>query len=314
MLRLLSSPDLWTWLQGQATKSTRRVAAIAYVTRDDLIRFGEGDLLLADASEGAIGSGQTSAAVLRKAFTRGAEIGSVQGLHAKVLCLDHHVVVGSANVSNSSLEELIEAAVVSDDPLLLGSTLSFIRRLQKQAVLVDEKFLARIEAIPVKRSWQPGRAKDRPSVPSPRTWLVGITAFDDSRYEHETVLAEEGKEKVEERLSEPVDISWIRITGSSRFRREAQESDLVIQIWRSKKKSKRIYVYPRVPILRRQDEPACTRFYVPEPEHAEGRALPWAEFAKVWGRSEGGLPPGRDTARLLSPELAERLVSGWPWR
>lgn len=52
MLRLLSSPDLWTWIQSQAMKTTRKAAAIAYVTRDDVVRFGDGDLLLVDAPGG----------------------------------------------------------------------------------------------------------------------------------------------------------------------------------------------------------------------------------------------------------------------
>lgn len=311
MLRLLSSSDLWTWIQAQARKSTHKLAAIAYVTRDDLVCFGEGDTLLVDASDGAIGSRQTSAAVLRAAFSRGAKVGSLQGLHAKVLCLDHHVVVGSANMSKSSLEDLVEAAVVSDDPLLLGSTVRFIRELQKQAVPVDERFLTRAETIPIEQTRKPGRANKHPRVPTPRTWLIGVTTLDESRYEHEADQVEKGMAKAAKGLATHSELSWIRFTGKSRFRQEAEEGDLVIQIWRSQKNAKRLHVYPAVLILRRQDESACTRFYLPETADAERRKLPWGEFSKLWRGVTDLALPGRKPTRLLSTALAERLVFSW---
>lgn len=114
MLRVMSE-GLWAEPRRLAKKNSPRLAAVAYVTSDEQVEFGKGDTLICDATDAAIKSGQTSSAVLRRAPDRGARLFSSPGLHAKVFLLGCVAVVGSANLSLTSVTGLDDAALVTDD-------------------------------------------------------------------------------------------------------------------------------------------------------------------------------------------------------
>jgi hypothetical protein len=228
------------------------------------------------------------------------------------VCLDPFVIVGSANVSRASVQTLVEAAMVTDHPAGLAEARALISRLQEHATRIDERFLKRIEALPVERA-APVRGRrialepDRPA----RAWLVGLHAIDE--HPDEAALVEKGEEEaVRVRGEGDETISWLRFTGTSRFRRDAARGDTVLQIWRESRKAKDGSVFFPVPILHRQDEPTCARFFVPEPDRPVRPPLAWRRFLTLWSDVNGGTPPSLSTARLLTDEVAERLIAAWP--
>jgi len=175
----LVSGELWKEIKRLAKKSKRRMAAVAYVTNDELVTFKEGDLLIVDASNQSIKSGQTSAPLLHKAFEHGAAIYSCPGLHAKVMLLDNVAVIGSANISRSSQQFLIEAAYITDHPSAVAMTRALIQQLQDISTSVDASFIKRINSIEVNRSAFRGfhGAKKQGvsvKVKTPRTWIVSL--------------------------------------------------------------------------------------------------------------------------------------------
>ena len=64
-MQSIHTDSLWTEIERLATASRYRVAAVAYVTDDEIVQFGEGDLLVVDASDNAIKTGQTDRRVLK---------------------------------------------------------------------------------------------------------------------------------------------------------------------------------------------------------------------------------------------------------
>jgi hypothetical protein len=84
----LHSDTLWKTITALARKAGVKRAAVAYVSSDDLVQFGDGDLLVTVASDAAVAAGQTDAEVLARAKERGADLYSLAGLHTKVLLLD----------------------------------------------------------------------------------------------------------------------------------------------------------------------------------------------------------------------------------
>ena len=124
---------------------------MAYVTRAAEVRFGDGDLLIVDASDPAVKSGVTAASVLRAAHERGATMFSCPGLHAKVLLFDNVAVVGSANISATSVSHKIEAALITNDRSIVKQARSLIVKLTRQSDSIDEGFLTRISKIKVTR-------------------------------------------------------------------------------------------------------------------------------------------------------------------
>ena len=176
MNRLLSH-DLWPKVAKLAKNAVKR-AAIAYVSSDEHIQFGEGDLLICDASNKAIKTCQTSAAVLKRAFDRGTRLYNLPGLHAKILLLNEKALIGSANASGLSASTLIEAGLLTDQPTIVATAQSFVNQLASQAEELDEKKLKKLLAIKVERlPRHAGMRKPNVKVKTGghRTWIVGTT-------------------------------------------------------------------------------------------------------------------------------------------
>jgi|SRR5579863_10458700 len=113
MLKVVSA-GLWKAIAVKGKRAATRRAAIAYVGDSPPLTFGDGDILIVDASDPSIASGRTSAKALKRFQRAGAELFSHRNLHAKVMLLDDWVVIGSANDSQHSARAYVEAALVSD--------------------------------------------------------------------------------------------------------------------------------------------------------------------------------------------------------
>jgi hypothetical protein len=154
-------PTLWaTLLRLGKGKRPRRVA-VAYLSGDSHLRFGKGDIVIVNASERAISSGQTSAPVIARAVKRGARLFSNSRLHAKVFLSDSQLLVSSANMSGSS-QGLIEAGLLTDDEAAITVARDWFRNLITQSTRIYGPFLRRILAIPVVR--QGARKAETPSL------------------------------------------------------------------------------------------------------------------------------------------------------
>lgn len=149
MQRILSN-DLWKSVRAQARQSRQRKAAIAYVTRD-LVGFRKDDVLVLDASPHAIASGETNARLLRTLSRRHVRLYHCADLHAKVLLLDDVAVVSSGNMSRSSANALVEAAVLTDHASTVSGVASFIEQLVHQSEELQPRHIARLCRIKVIR-------------------------------------------------------------------------------------------------------------------------------------------------------------------
>ena len=169
MHRLLSH-DLWETLRALSSESEKKWAAVSYVTSDRNVAFGKGDVVVVDASDTAIVQGHTDASVLDQAFRRGAKLYSYPRLHSKLMVLSGHAVVGSANISASSADDLVEAALVTDHPSLVGEAIAIISELSQQGDRIDASFLSVIKII----QSAPIRIIDRVSLPQRCHLSIGV--------------------------------------------------------------------------------------------------------------------------------------------
>lgn len=313
-MNALLSDDLWPTLSQISKRGggTKR-AAVAYITSETYLKFGRGDLLITDACDAAISSGQTSAEVLQRAYKRGAKLFSLAGLHSKVLLLGSHAVIGSANFSESSASSLIEAAWVTDNPGAVGMSNAFVEQLVKRSQRIDDAFLSRILAIEVKMTGRPiSRAKiNGVKVPTHRTWIVGVYELtrEDPR---EQKAIETGEAIAQKRATtDTSDLASLRFTGTSRFRQEAKQGDTVIQLWSHHRGELPHSIYRHAPILHRQDEETCTRFFVEQFSDADETSISWARFKRLI--KQVGLPErvGPGSARPISDSQADALFALW---
>ena len=105
----------WPAIRRDLDRPNRRsvVAVVAYIGKDasTVMPLRTGDVLVCDASDAAIKGRLTSVAALKTFRRRGVQLFSLEGLHAKVVATPTSAWVGSANASNNSENELVEAAV-----------------------------------------------------------------------------------------------------------------------------------------------------------------------------------------------------------
>ena len=80
------------------------------------LKLEEGDLLITDASDGAIKSGQTSASILARAKDRGADIYSLPGLHAKLESPRQQVRQAAAIVERDHVGQRLLRSIVHVRP------------------------------------------------------------------------------------------------------------------------------------------------------------------------------------------------------
>ena len=307
-----ASNELWTLVRKYSRVRVKKYAAIAYVASDEHLAFRKGDVLVTDASDPRIAGGQTSAKVLKAAHEAGAELYSLPELHAKAMCLGRHVVIGSANVSESSVNNLVEACVVSDDPRLRSETVAFIEQLKKRATPIDKAFLRRVAAIKVVRSRPPRVLKTKAKVNDPRArvWLVGVSE-DEPPNERDPERAAHAMKRAKANRSESRStIEPIWYTGSSKFRREAQPYDLVIQVWSETGSKVTVWEPARIRV-RDESSQSFTDFYLEEPRGSEGRTIPWRDFRAHWKSLVGTKVPSQRGARELLGNKAERIIALW---
>ena len=169
---------IWSDLQAAAKRSKRPGAvAVAYFgkTASKLLPLPRGSRLVVDASEGAVKSGQTCPAELKRlVMTNDVRVYSVPNLHAKVFVLGRTAFIGSANVSRNSAESLIEAVVATTDP----TTVRAARRFVEAQCLheLGPRELNRLQAMyrpPRLAGGRRGRAPRKPAH-SPRPLLPRV--------------------------------------------------------------------------------------------------------------------------------------------
>jgi PLD-like domain len=315
MTRFLFGALLWDTIERHAKSAHRRKAAIAYVTKAQPIGFKSGDLLIVDATDKAVGSGQTSAAVLAGLHRKGVRLYCHVGLHAKFLIIDSVLFASSANLSASSTDDLLEAGIQTDSPNSISEAAALLDRLVRSSTPIDDKFLKRIKLIPVTRHFSAGksavRAVSKRQRP-PLTWLIGVHDIEEATDTAELKRIEKGKEKAEQRVSdERSDVGWIRMPRSARVRSVARDGDNVILIDRGSPDSDPERVFRHTAILEVQKEPNCTRAYYEELPFASRRALTWGQFKKVakLARVPGAL--SKNTTRQLSYKVSDDLKDYW---
>ncbi|MEX1098014.1 MAG: phospholipase D-like domain-containing protein [Planctomycetales bacterium] len=314
-MQTFHSDSLWTEIERLAKGSRYKMAAVAFTTNDSIVSLGAGDLLVVDATDAAIRTGQTDRLALKRAFRRGADLYSCPGLHAKVMLFDDVAVVGSANLSQASRSKLIEAGIITDEPTAVATARRFIEQLAEQSESIDKAFLDRIGRIEVRPPVRGIVSKRKPRLKlnedEPQLWLAGLHRIN---YDDETqAQLSRWDEEATEAISDPeVEFESIQIGGHSRMRSDAKRGDLVIQIWREDRTAKQVdAVYRHVPIrLIRQNE-SHTWLFVEKRQDADETTKSWGDFRRHLRKIGFPRKVGPNSIQPVSPKLAADLLSLW---
>ena len=121
-----------------------RLFCVAYVTQACSRLFRAGDVLVCDASRKAVSSRETDPRFLLDLLRKGVKIYSCEALHAKCAVFGNTVLLGSANLSESSANRLIELSILVKDSDLATNVLAFIQRLIVRGTPISENDLDKL--------------------------------------------------------------------------------------------------------------------------------------------------------------------------
>ncbi len=236
--RLLTT-TVWSDITRAAKKRPNDCkAAVAYFGSgaSKLLPLKTGSVLVVDMSEAAVGSGRTSPAELLSLMKAGVEVHSVRNLHAKVFAFPRQVFVGSANVSHSSSDGLIEAVLSSSDRSVISAVRTFVDSLKGERISVQRaKALLKIYKPPTFGSAKRQIRKTR--VPQHSTlWLVPLVIEPWEKRDLEE--ANRGRPEARRRMRSPrtfkLDEFWWH---GGQFAEKIQPGHLVLQITKEQKQT-----------------------------------------------------------------------------
>lgn len=218
----------------------RRVAAVAYLnTRAfELLPLRKGDTLVVNDSALALKTGATNPHEIEKFKKKGVRCYGNEDLHAKLFVSDNYIVVGSANASSNSKNNLIEACLTVKSRDMAEEAEAWIFSLQ--LIPIDANRLKDMKKeYRVPKFWKKTRTKKR-SAATARTWVTWVkgdapepdTEEFESKYEEAKAQQGSGDEE----------IGWISQGGKrlSRLFSSVSPGDQVIIIDHSYKKG-RVY-------------------------------------------------------------------------
>lgn len=181
MTTRLLSHDIWRKITAAAKKAPdQSFVAVAYFATgaSKLLPLTEGSVLVVDASESAVRSGQTNPSDLLTLINRGVEVHSVRNLHAKVFVTGDQAFIGSTNVSRHSADGLVEAAIQTDSAAVVTSCRKFVKSLRGEFVSLEHaKNLQKIYKPP-KFSGAKRFGKKKSAPQHDPVWIVPLAHVD----------------------------------------------------------------------------------------------------------------------------------------
>ncbi len=225
--------DIWPKLT-KAVRGSRQSCAVAVAYfgagASRLLPLQKNSRLVVDASERAVASGQTCPADLSKLVKDGVKVYSVPNLHAKVFVLGRAAYIGSANVSNRSASQLVEAVIRTTEPSAVRAARQFVRdHCLHELTPTVLKQLAKIYRPPLVPGGKRGKksVKQPPNRPTlPRLLLAQLELEDWS--ERDQAMHNQGLVVAKKRREHPrsFELDSFRLTGKCVY----QRGDVVIQV------------------------------------------------------------------------------------
>lgn len=142
-ISFLTNDDIWHTIPEIIKASKRSDVAVAYLGTDGskLLPLKKGDKLVIDMSERSVKTGATNPFEIEKLLKRGVRVFTRHNLHAKIVITDKSVLVGSANISKNSRDILDEAAIFTNDPIVIQRARDFFKNICDGEVLLKSDYL-----------------------------------------------------------------------------------------------------------------------------------------------------------------------------
>lgn len=304
-MQQLLTGNIWEKVNNEIGEQGKVSIAIAYVSSAAL-ELKAGDVLLCNASDAAIKSGQTSAKVLQEYHEKGVAVFSNPTIHCKMLLANTFVVVGSANLSANSANYLTESAVLSEDRALVSQVKSFFHNLKRESERLSAIELDRLAQLPVSPrkpvKIKPSKVRDLEF--GSRYWFLNTRELSEEIQLREASSVEKAQQEILETHGLQEDrLSYIRIVGDGHFKRNVKEGDQIMEV--SEVGKNRAVVSSFFSVLKVQPGTNWMRVYYDSEEM--GKELSWTAFNKIISKTPLKGILKKTSFREISVEQAEEL-------
>lgn len=192
--------DIWSAIRTEAKQySGKSFVAVAYFGTGAAKRLPlkKGSILVVDATDKAVKSGQTNPAELIKLRNKGVRIFSKPNLHAKVFVFGEVAFVGSTNVSENSEDVYSEASIRTNQTSVISLARQFVRSLAVNEI--GPLKLASLLQKYVERKKSGSRSNLKSSRKETR-FFISPMSYEDESEEDKTVI-DYGQGKAKELIS-----------------------------------------------------------------------------------------------------------------
>lgn len=245
--------DVWNdpVVLAAAKGADARVYCVAYVTQACDEMFQPDDVLVCDASRKSVSCGETDPRFLLRLLKRGVKVYSYEALHAKCAVFGDFVLLGSANMSESSACRLVELSVLQKNSRLARGVAAFIMGLSKNANKLSVEDLKRLQSFwrSKQNPWQNKLPKRKSSrlARGPSNHVVSVSpAPDNPRAVSQDELDESTREAEklldEESLSKSGDLCWYYTSEAWSKRQPKRGDEIIIVRFLSRRKNARAKV------------------------------------------------------------------------
>ncbi|HTQ39903.1 MAG TPA: phospholipase D-like domain-containing protein [Pirellulales bacterium] len=250
-MQKLITGRVWKEITARAKQTKRRsTVAVAYFSSAQLLPLNSGSTLVIDMSERAVRAGQTNPTAVVAMLRKGVNVHSVENLHAKVFVIGSRAIIGSANVSATSANYLIEAAIETNDRKTVKAYREWVNSLTGDRVTLRQ-------AIRLQKLYVPprgfNRRKKRNGKLTPQhspLWTV-VTRFgnwNEEEQEAEQIGTPKARKQLRSsRYYDVYNFSWL----GSAFAKTAKRNDLVIEKVEQSARNIRIFPPRRIIHLQR---------------------------------------------------------------
>jgi hypothetical protein len=219
---------------------------------------------------------------------------------------DGKAIIGSANASHNSSDNLVEAAVLTTDKDVVSTARGFVRSLMGEQITPAYLRICKKKFRPP----QPNGKTD--TAAHPTVWV----------HRNEPLIRQNSRLKralnrgtltAERRLKNQrlFEVDWMTYGANSSLAKEARIGDLFISIWLEE--DGRLLVYPPKRIINIEpykDGTMKKLIFLESPKSP--RRIKWKEFRKVLKRGGISKPSENMYRKITNPELKHLLLGLWP--
>jgi hypothetical protein len=245
---------------------------------------------------------------------RGVEVHSVANLHAKVYVFGRRAIVGSANVSASSEQHLIEAGCLLSSPKLVGKCRDFVKSLRGE--VVELEFARRLipHWRPPKKFIVPLTAKRKTSRVARHAGIVAVALEEVEDYnEADQIAVDKARDSAERWLTDRRRFRMDDFVWDGSGLEAIQRGSRVLTC--TARARGRIFVAPPARVLevrRYKSRRGAERRVVILEARKFVREKPLTVVLKTLGSRAAPLRKLRSAKRLTDPVLVHEIGQLWP--